>query len=360
MAADFGWVSPRGLPASQTGEDPALVYLDGLRSAKQTPVGDNIDSSVGSSYRELWMQAVVERVLNLLIYLLESPRPVTAEDVRATVLGYDDKSDDAFHRMFERDKDVLRRLGVPLKMEALDAWEIDYGYTVDPEEYAIPDPGLTQEERVALSLAARMVRLGGSHAGLDALIKLGGIERSAGIEPMGADLGAEAETLGALFGAITERRRIRFVYRDTERQLEPYGMAHRRGHWYLVGKSPKGERLFRVDRIDSLEVGDEPHSFEKPEKFDIRSVMDSQPWETGGEEEVEARVRFDADIAWWAARTLRVAEPRGSLETTVPVANRDAFIGWVLSFGEAAEVLEPQGLRDEIRTRVSAALKGLP
>lgn len=306
------------------------------------------------------MQAVVERVLNLLIYLLESPRPVTAEDVRGTVLGYDDKSDDAFHRMFERDKDVLRRLGVPLKMEALDAWEIDYGYTVDPEEYAIPDPGLTHEERVALSLAARMVRLGGSHAGLDALIKLGGIERGAGIEPMGADLGAEAETLGALFGAITERRRVTFGYRGSERQLEPYGIAHRRGHWYLVGMSPKGQRLFRVDRVESLEVGDKPRAFEKPKRFDIRSVMDAQPWETGGEQEVEAKVRFDADIAWWAARTLRTTEPGGALETTIPVANRDAFIGWVLSFGGAAEVLQPQELRDEIRTRVSAAMEGLP
>ena len=305
------------------------------------------------------MQAVVERVLNLLIYLLESPRPVTAEDVRGTVLGYDDKSDDAFHRMFERDKDVLRRLGVPLKMEALDAWEIDYGYTVDPDEYAIPDPGLTHEERVALSLAARMVRLGGSHAGLDALIKLGGIERGVGLEPMGADLGAEAGTLGALFGAITERRRIEFSYRDSRRELEPYGMAHRRGHWYLVGRSPKGERLFRVDRIESLEVGDEPGAFDKPKDFDVRSVMDSQPWETGGEDEVEARVRFDPEIAWWAARTLRAEEPSGELLATIPVANRDAFIGWVLSFGEAAEVLEPQELRDEIRSRVSGAMEGL-
>lgn len=305
------------------------------------------------------MQAVVERVLNLLIYLLESPRPVTAEEVRSTVLGYDDKGDDAFHRMFERDKDVLRRLGVPLKMEALDAWEIDYGYTVDPEEYAIPDPGLTHEERVALSLAARMVRLGGSHAGLDALIKLGGIERSAGLEPMGADLGAEAETLGALFGAITERRRIRFNYRDSDRELEPYGMAHRRGHWYLVGQSPKGERLFRVDRIRSLEVGDQPGAFDKPKRFDIRSVMDTHPWETGGEDEVEAKVLFHSDIAWWAARTLRTKEPPGDLEATIPVANRDAFIGWVLSFGQAAEVLEPQELREEIRSRVSAAMEGL-
>lgn len=306
------------------------------------------------------MQAVVERVLNLLIYLLESPRPVTAEEVRTTVLGYDAKSDDAFHRMFERDKEVLRRLGVPIKMEALDAWEIDYGYTVDPEEYAIPDPGLTTEERVALSLAARMVRLGGSHAGLDALIKLGGIERGAGLEPLGADLGAEAETLGSLFAAITERRPVSFTYRGSKRRLNPYGMAHRRGHWYVVGESPEGERLYRVDRIETLEDVGEAGSFDKPRDFDVRSIMDAQPWETGGGDEVEAEVRFDPEVAWWAARTLRIEEPEDELVTRMPVANRDAFIGWILSFGPSAEVLGPPEIRQDIESRVKAALEGLP
>lgn len=306
------------------------------------------------------MQAVVERVLNLLIYLLESPRPVTAEEVRTTVLGYDAKSDDAFHRMFERDKEVLRRLGVPIKMEALDAWEIDYGYTVDPDEYAIPDPGLSTEERVALSLAARMVRLGGSHAGLDALIKLGGIERGAGLEPLGADLGAEAETLGSLFAAITERRPVSFTYRGSKRHLNPYGMAHRRGHWYVVGESPEGERLYRVDRIEALQDLGEAGSFDKPRNFDVRSIMDAQPWETGGQDEVEAEVRFDPEVAWWAARTLRMEEPKSELVTKMPVANRDAFIGWILSFGPSAEVLSPPEIRQDIRSRVDAALEGLP
>lgn len=306
------------------------------------------------------MQNVVERVLNLLIYLLESPVPVTADQVRNTVLGYSEQGDDAFHRMFERDKDVLRRLGVPLKRQALDAWEVDFGYTVDPDEYAIPDPGLNQEERVALSVAARMVRLGGSHAGLDALLKLGGIERGVGMEPIGADLGAEAEMLGSLFGAITEHRMIEFEYRGTQRHLEPYGIAHRRGHWYLVGAGPEGERLYRVDRVESLQVSDEAGTFTKPRGFDVRSIMDVQPWETGRDPQVEATVRFQPDVAWWAARTLGLDDPNGELTTTVPVTNRDAFVGWVLSFGDAAEVIEPEEIRDEVRRRVDAALGALP
>ncbi len=306
------------------------------------------------------MQNVVERVLNLLIYLLESPTPVTADDVRHTVAGYDTQTDEAFHRMFERDKEVLRRLGVPLNRQALDAWEVDYGYTVDPEEYAVPDPNLSEEERVALSVAARMVRLGGSHAGLDALLKLGGIERSVGLEPLGADLGAEADVLGALFGAITEKRFIDFDYRANRRHLEPYGIAHRRGHWYVVGAGPEGERVYRVDRIEKLVVSDEAGTFSKPKGFDVKSLMDVQPWEAGSDPEVEASIRFDADVAWWAARTLGLERPEDDLVAKVPVTNRDALVGWVLSFGDSAEVLEPPEIREEIHGRVEAALETLP
>lgn len=302
------------------------------------------------------MQNVVERVLNLLIYLLESPVPVTSNDVRNTVHGYADQSDEAFHRMFERDKQVLRRIGVPIRLESLDPWEMDEGYTVDPEEYAVGDPGLTKEERVALSVAARMVRLGGAEAGVAAVIKLGGLEEGAGIEPLAADLGEGSDTLGELFGAIAERRKVEFSYRGHDRPVEPYGIAHHRGHWYLVGNSPGGERMYRVDRISGLEVGDQKGVFEKPENFDIKSAVVSQPWETGADPVVTARVRFDESLAWWAARSLGLDEPRGELTTEVEVANREAFIGWVLSFGEAAEVLSPSDLRDAVAGRVEAAL----
>jgi predicted DNA-binding transcriptional regulator YafY len=261
--------------------------------------------------------------------------------------------------MFERDKEVLRRLGVPLTRTPLDVWEVDFGYSVDPEEYAIADPGLTEEERVALSLAARMVRVGGSFVGLDALRKLGGVERVGGVEPLGADLGPGAEVLGDLFSAVTQRRKAHFNYRGVKRTLNPYGIAHKRGHWYVAGASPEGERLYRVDRIESLEIGDETGVFEKPRRFDVRRIMDTQPWETGPDPLLEATVRFHPEVSWWAARTLGLPEPKGGLEATVPVANRDAFIGWVLSFGDGVEIVGPQELRAELRDRVESAMKSL-
>jgi proteasome accessory factor B len=305
------------------------------------------------------VQNVVERVLNLLIYLLESPTPVTADDIRYTVQGYGEQSDEAFHRMFERDKDVLRSLGIPLKRQPMDVWEVDFGYSVDPDEYAMADPGLTEEERVALSVAARMVRVGGSHLGLDALMKLGGVERGGGLEPIGADLGPGADTLGELFGAIVERHPVEFSYKGQVRSLRPHGLSHRRGHWYLAGATGQGARVYRVERIEGLVVGS--GTFPKPKGFDVRRVMDTQPWEAGAGELVEAQVRFSAEVAWWAARTLGVDEPAegDQLTATIPVVNVDAFIGWVLSFGDAAEIIEPGGMRDELTSRVNAALEAV-
>ncbi|REK24608.1 MAG: WYL domain-containing protein [Actinobacteria bacterium] len=304
------------------------------------------------------MRNVVERVLNTLIYLLESPHPVTAEEIRRTVPGYSQDSDEAFHRMFERDKELLRQLGVPIKLDALDVWEVDFGYTVDPDEYAIPDPGLTPEERAALSLAARIVQLGGSHAGLDGLRKLGGVEQGVAFEPFGADLGAEGETLGAVFDAVVQRSPIEFTYREGRRKLNPYGIAFRRGHWYLVGVTTEGERVYRIDRISAIDKG-EPGGFERPAGFNPSTFLQSQPWEAGGDEEVKATVRFDPEVAWWASRTLGVEHSEGHLEVTIPVSNRDAFVGWVLSFGPSAEILAPEELRRDLMDRVTAAVDGV-
>jgi predicted DNA-binding transcriptional regulator YafY len=166
--------------------------------------------------------------------------------------------------------------------------------------------------------------------------------------------------LGDLFRAVTERRRVHFTYNESRRSLDPYGIAHRRGHWYLVGAGPHGERLYRVDRLSKLEVGEDAGVFVRPAKFDIRKVVNTHPWEAGLDETVNATVRFDPEVSWWAARTLGTTVENGkTLEVDLPVANRDAFIGWILSFGESVEVLGPAELRAEITRRVVAALENV-
>ena len=70
------------------------------------------------------MKNVLERLINLLVMLLTSSRPVLAEEIRRTIPGYSADSDEAFHRMFERDKDLLRGIGIPIELRPTDGWEV--------------------------------------------------------------------------------------------------------------------------------------------------------------------------------------------------------------------------------------------
>ncbi len=304
------------------------------------------------------MRNVIERVLNLLAFLLTVGRPVTADEIRQTVAGYDQQSDEAFARMFARDKELLRRMGVPLRLAPTDAWEVEQGYVIPPDEYEMPDPDLDDEERAALWLAAQVVRIGGQPAGAEAILKLGGARTTEGVEPLGADLGAESDRLADLYQAIIDRRTAEIVYRGRRRRVAPHGIGHRRGHWYLVAIADDEERVYRVDRIEALDITD--GGFERRADVDIGRALSGHPWEAGSEEPLTAVVRFDPEAAWWATRRLggsgaSTLQTDGSVETQLDVVNVDAFVGWVLSFGVHAEVLEPP----ELRQRVIEHLKGV-
>jgi predicted DNA-binding transcriptional regulator YafY len=303
---------------------------------------------------------VIERILNLLAFLLTVGRPVSADEIRFTVAGYDQEEDEAFRRMFERDKELLRELGISLQREATDAFEVEYGYVVPEGGYELPDPGLTDEERAALWLAAQAVRLGGQPSGPEAIFKLGGVAGAVGGEPLAANLGEEVGLLSDLFTAVVEHRIVRFTYRDKKRSFKPYGLVHRRGHWYLVGATTDRDvRAFRVDRIRGLTLRDQAGAFTRPADFDVDRSIPDAPWEAGPED-IQAEVVFDAPVAWWARREMganaTVAETAdGGIRAVIPVAHPDAFIGWVLGFVDQAEVVAPVELRERLLERVGNA-----
>ena len=273
------------------------------------------------------MNRVIERILNLLAFLLTVGRPVSADEIRHTVAGYDQETDEAFRRTFERDKDLLRRLGVPIRLEHTDAWEVEQGYVVSPDSYALDDPGLDEEERAALWLAASMARVTDGIAGPGAMFKLGGVGPTTP-DTFAADLGLESEALAEVFGAVTDRRLLRFEYRGRERTLRPYGLSHRNGHWYAVGGTGEGLRNFRVDRMERVAATGDSGAFEIPTDFDLAQEVPQAPW-AAGEEDVTVTARFDAEVAWWARRQLgsgadTTDHPDGGLTARFAVARVDA------------------------------------
>jgi predicted DNA-binding transcriptional regulator YafY len=307
------------------------------------------------------MQRVIERILNLLAFLLTVQRPVTADEIRNTVAGYDQDSDAAFRRTFERDKDLLRSLGVPLEMTALDIWEVESGYVIPADEYAIADPGLTEEERSALLVAAQAVQFAGQTTGLSAIFKLGGASPVLNAPNVAADLGHGLDILGLLFEGISLRKTVRFTYSGKPRRVRPYALAHRFGHWYLAAPETSDAsvvKAFRVDRMGDVRLDDESSAFEVPKGFNATDVIPSGA--TGGDADEIATVRFLRDVAPVAVSQIPGITQHDVddqfVDLKVPVRQDSAFVGWVLGFDDTAIIIEPERLRTRLLKHIEAAV----
>jgi proteasome accessory factor B len=311
----------------------------------------------------------LERLVNLVALLLESRTPLTFDQIRdklSEAYEHDDVS--SAKRMFERDKDVLRDIGVPIEVVATDVWDAEQGYTIPKDRYYLPEISFTPDEIAALAVAARS---GGDTSAEDAVRKLlsgaeGGILASlSGAAPGGVRGGADAR-LAAVGEAVAGLRRIRFGYRSargesSERVVDAYGLVVRGGRWYLVGMDrDRGElRSFRVSRLASdpedLGEGSEP-----PSGFRAAEQVVPAPGERP-EPRATALVALAPDVAWLATRGIPAGEivgtrEDGRVEARVPWYPGEDLVTWVLSFGPDAEVLEPPELREQVVARLEAAL----
>lgn len=299
----------------------------------------------------------LERLLTLLMTLLHTERPLSAADLAEKVPGYPPIDQLAtFRRAFERDKESLREMGVPITVAEVPGSDPPLeGYLVRAEDYYLRDPGLDPDELAALHLAATAVRMEGV-GGLEGLWKLGGVVRGDQAPVAGDGLvripGGPA--LATLFEALHERRLVEFTYKGQARRVDPHRLDFQAGRWYLRGhdRTREAERSFRVDRIEDEVRTSAPGSATPVPDGSVPGAPD-QPWQLAVEEPVQARVRIDAAQAPWALQHLGpdvVVDPGpdGSVEVTVEVTNREGFRSFVLTFLEHAEVLGPPELRADL------------
>jgi proteasome accessory factor B len=306
----------------------------------------------------------LERLVNLVAALLDARQPLSREELRVRVGGYSE-DDDSFRRNFERDKELLREMGMPLTLEPLDAHQPEgsVGYRIPRDRYQLPDPGLAFDELEALHLAASAVDVEGAwgrSAATGALWKLAAAgppeerERVAAVNvPVVAVALPAGERVAMLFGAVADRQPVRFRYHGGDRLVDPWRLSFRNGQWYLAGwdHSRGGSRTFRLDRIETVPVlAGEPGAFERPP---AGSAAPPPPWQLGDDEEVTATVLVDpaqADWAVGAAGPGAVVERRadGSAVIAVAVTNREAFRAFVLGFLDHARLLGPPALVDDL------------
>jgi proteasome accessory factor B len=191
---------------------------------------------------------------------LATKRYITKSEIFRTVDGYE-ASDESKERMFERDKDDLRNLGIDIEVGTFDPlFEDESGYRIKPENYQFQLGEVNAAEIALLSLAAQAWRGASlSTSALSALNKLHaiGIESDTELLPdLAPSIVSEDTNLPIVISAITSRTVLSFSYLNEAMQpegrvLEPYAVAARHGHWYLLGSDldRKAERIFRLDRI---------------------------------------------------------------------------------------------------------------
>ena len=304
------------------------------------------------------MSRKTERLVNLTIALLATKRYITKSEILRTVDGYEG-SDESKERMFERDKDDLRNLGIEIEVGTFDPlFEDESGYRIKPENYQFQLGEVNAQEITLLSLAAEAWR--GASMGpsaLSALNKLHAIGIESDTELL-LDLAPaiinQDSNLAIAISAITSKTVLSFSYLNEDlqsqsRALEPYAVTSRYGHWYIFGNDldRKASRLFRLDRVSGeLKLQGKSGAFEIPSEVDVNSAFAKSS-------DLSTAVIFLRDgrglnLRSRGLQSVATSAPVGWEALKMEYRDRERFIEEILWYGNDVIVSEPADLRIEI------------
>jgi proteasome accessory factor B len=310
--------------------------------------------------------ARTERLLNLLFALMSAGRPVPKAELRSVIAAYSESpSEEAFERMFERDKDELRGMGIPIDtVEGSDGAGGIEGYRVSFEDYALPEVELTADEATVLGIAARVweqAALG--PAAQQALRKLetSGVGVSREVVGVETRIGTAEPAFPILLDAVAARRVVSFDYRrpgDPEpaaRRVEPWGVASRRGHWYLVGRDldRSAARVFRLSRVvGAPRALGATGSYEIPADADPIAMIATATQDGGDRTAVVVIGPGAATLRRRATERRDLGDGRERLH--LAYSDDEALARELVGFGAAVVVEEPESLRAAVVRRLRA------
>jgi len=321
----------------------------------------------GDLRKALTVSRKTERLVNLTIALLATKRYITKSEIFRTVDGYEG-SDESKERMFERDKDDLRNLGIEIEVGTFDPlFEDESGYRIKPENYQFQLGDVNPAEIALLSLAAQAwsgASLGSS--ALSALNKLHAIGIESDIEllpDLAPSIVSEDINLPIVIAAITSRTVISFNYLNEEMQpenraVESHAVASRFGHWYLIGNDldRKAQRIFRLDRISGeAKLQGKSGGYEIPANINIDAAFAS-----ASKVETATLLLRDGRVLNLRTRTRpadTAVQAEGWQRVHIDFRDRERFIEELLWYGSDVVVLEPVDLRSQIIDLLKAGVR---
>jgi predicted DNA-binding transcriptional regulator YafY len=286
------------------------------------------------------------------------------QEIRDTVPGYDSDTEEAFRRMFERDKDELRELGIPLETGG----EAGDGYRIPRRDYELQDIALEADEAAAVALASRLweaAPLSGAMG--SALLKL----RAAGLDASApAELDVRIESGEPAFAVCWQGTQegylLRFAYRTAgtgsveTREVEPWGMVHRHGWWYLVGhdRGRAATRVFRLSRISGpVELVGPAGAVTRPPDLDLSAAV-ARVEQPAAARLATVRVRPGRCAGLRRSARSTSGASDGWEELEIPYAEPHRLAGLVAQYGRDAVVVAPDEVREAVVRHLQGVLAG--
>lgn len=281
-----------------------------------------------------------ERLLNLTMALLAAKRYLTKSEILKTVSGYSGATD-AMDRMFERDKDDLRSIGIEIEVGSLDSlFDDEIGYRIRPESFVLTLPDISPTEMAYISLASQIWRehaLGDSAQYALRRFESLGVETSREIDWLPIDHNLLKPDFELIWRAIEESKFLYFTYNEKKRTILPIELFLQGGAWYLTGvdKVDNTRKNFKLIRVDGeIEIGPKG---ELPPSKEGEVVEDNT---------LTVRFRFkDGSVNPFPQNMQASAD---SQEVSVSFPDRFSALHRALSLAHIAQVLEPVDLREEV------------
>lgn len=301
-----------------------------------------------------------ERLINLTLALLATKRYLTKSEIFKVVAGYSG-SPETMERMFERDKDELRSLGIEIEVKGIDPlFEDEQGYLIRSETFQLSENEFTKEELLYLTMAANLWH--DSALGSDskaALLKIqslsGPIESDAVNTPAVRD-SESAALLSSAFEAVDTEQLIKFGYKGKERTAQPFGLYTRDGFWYLVAREEAEIKSFKLLRIEGKIVKEgKSGSFKKPPEFDLIKFLSN----SRSEQEILAKVYVRKEQANVLRSKYSAKEINEEWDLmSIPYIYEQEIIETILWYGTNIIVDSPASLRSEVISRLKVIANG--
>ena len=301
-----------------------------------------------------------ERLINLTLALLATKRYLTKSEIFRAVAGYSG-SPETMERMFERDKDELRGLGIEIEVKGIDPlFEDEQGYLIRSETFQLSENEFSKEELLYLTMAANLWH--DSALGSDskaALLKIqslsGPIESDAVNTPAIRD-SESAALLSSAFEAVDTEQLIKFRYKGKERSAQPFGLYTRDGFWYLVAREEDEIKSFKLLRIEGKIVKDgKAGSFKKPPEFDLIKFLSN----SRSEQEMQAQVLVRKEQAHVLRSKYSTKEINEEWDLMlIPYIYEQEIIETILWYGTNIILDSPASLRSEVISRLKVIANG--